>query len=381
MSDSSTMELAMGDETTRELTRIWQELLGLETVSADQNYFDLGGDSSLAVHLFARIEKRFHIKLPLATLFEAPTIEELARVVREHEVESEPVEQVSSVSGWSPLVAIQKQGTRPIFFCMHGAGGNVLIYRELAQHLGADQPFYGLQAQGLDGSRPPLGTIEDMATLYAKEIRRVQPHGPYLIGGYCMGGTLAYEVARQLRESGEAISLLALFDTMNWSNVKLPGFWTKAYHGIERMYFHAANFLRLDGTGKKRFFEEKVEALRNRVPVWRGMLAARFSKGGTAAANSHARVLGDIWRANDQACIAFVPRPFGGVVTDFRPMKQYRMFDLPNVKWERLAQGGEQVVNLPVYPAGMLVEPFVRHLATALRSRMDSVIAAGEAKP
>jgi thioesterase domain-containing protein/acyl carrier protein len=377
------MQLAMGDETTRELTRIWQELLGLDSVNADQNYFDLGGDSSLAVHLFARIEKRFHIKLPLATLFEAPTIEELARVVREHEAESKsepvskPVEDVSSVSGWSPLVAIQKQGTRPIFFCMHGAGGNVLIYRELAQHLGADQPFYGLQAQGLDGSRPPLGTIEEMAALYAKEIRRVQPHGPYLIGGYCMGGTLAYEVARQLRESGEAISLLALFDTMDWSNVKLPGFWTKAYHGIERMYFHAANFFRLDGAGKKKFFGEKVEALRNRLPVWKGMLAARFSSG-DAATNSHARVLGDIWRANDKAITVYVPRPFSGVVTDFRPMKQYRMFDLPNVKWERLAQGGEQVVNLPVYPAGMLVEPFVGHLATALRSKIDSVITAGQ---
>jgi phthiocerol/phenolphthiocerol synthesis type-I polyketide synthase E len=374
MSDSSTMQLAMGDETTRELTRIWQELLGLETVSADQNYFDLGGDSSLAVHLFARIEKKFHIKLPLATLFEAPTIEELARVVREHEVES--AEDAGSVGGWSPLVAIQKQGTRPAFFCMHGAGGNVLIYRELARHLGADQPFYGLQAQGLDGSRAPLGTIEEMATLYAKEIRRVQAHGPYLIGGYCMGGTLAYEVARQLRESGEEISLLALFDTMDWSNVKLPSFRTKVYHEMERMYFHAANFFRLDGSGKKKFFAEKVEALRNRLPVWKGMLAAKFSR--SDATNSSARVLGDIWKANDQACIVYAPRPFAGVVTDFRPMKQYRMFDLPNVKWERLAQGGEQVVNLPVYPAGMLVEPFVRHLATALRNRIDSVVAREE---
>jgi hypothetical protein len=143
------------------------------------------------------------------------------------------------------------------------------------------------------------------------------------------------------------------------------------------MYFHAANFFRLDGAGKKKFFEEKLEALRNRLPVWKGMLAAKFAKGDTAT-TSHARVLGDIWRANDKACIAYVPRAFPGVVTDFRPLRQYRMFDLPNVKWGKLAQGGEQVVNLPVYPAGMLVEPFVRHLATALRSKIDSVIAAGQ---
>src|SRR5271165_5886106 len=128
----------------------------MESVGADQNYFDLGGDSSLAVQLFARIEKTFHVKLPLATLFEAPTIEELARILQQEARAVEP-------SGWRPLVAIQPSGTRPALFCMHGAGGNVLIYRDLSRYLGAEQPFYGLQAQGLDGSCAPLTTIEEMA--------------------------------------------------------------------------------------------------------------------------------------------------------------------------------------------------------------------------
>src|ERR1700730_8502312 len=110
MSDPTAAHIGASDQTTRELVRIWQELLGIETVGIDQNYFDLGGDSSLAVHLFARIEKQFKIKLPLATLFEAPTIDELARVLR---VEST----ISATSGWSPLVAIQPNGTRPVFFC------------------------------------------------------------------------------------------------------------------------------------------------------------------------------------------------------------------------------------------------------------------------
>src|ERR1700683_3827559 len=129
---------ASEDDTTRQLTRIWQEVLGVGSIGLDQNYFDLGGDSSLAVHLFAQIERVFNVKLPLATLFEAPTIEELAKILR---LEASP-------SGWSPLVAIQPAGSRPIFFCMHGAGGNILIYRDLARRLGTDQPFYGLQALG-----------------------------------------------------------------------------------------------------------------------------------------------------------------------------------------------------------------------------------------
>jgi phthiocerol/phenolphthiocerol synthesis type-I polyketide synthase E len=365
MSEVSTVQITPGDETTRELARIWQELLGLESIGVDQNYFDLGGDSSLAVHLFVRIEKIFKVKLPLATLFEAPTIEELAKILRE---------ETTASSGWSPLVAIQPNGSRPPFFCMHGAGGNVLIYRELSQHLGPDQPFYGLQAPGLDGSCPPLATIEEMATLYAKEIRKFQVHGPYLIGGYCMGGTLAYEVARRLQASGEEISLLALFDTMDWSKVRLRSAWGRAYHEIERLYYHAANFFQLDAVGRREFFGEKVEALRNRLPVWKGMLFAKFVKGETATA-SQSRALGQIWKANDRACIVYVPQPYPGVVTDFRPMKQYRMFDLPNAKWERLAQRGQQVVDLPVYPAGMLVEPFVRHLAVGLRKAIDNVIA------
>src|SRR2546429_7599070 len=118
-----------GDDTTAQLTRIWQELLGVEPIGIDQNYFDLGGDSILAVQLFAQIEKVFQIKLPVATLFEAPTIEALAQILQRE----------APASGWSPLVAIQPNGSRPPFFCFHGAGGNVLIYRELARYLGPDQ--------------------------------------------------------------------------------------------------------------------------------------------------------------------------------------------------------------------------------------------------
>jgi thioesterase domain-containing protein len=214
-----------------------------------------------------------------------------------------------------------------------------------------------------------------MAGLYAKEIRRAQAHGPYYLGGYCMGGTLAYEVARQLKSEGEEIALLALFDTMDWSKVKLPGPGGKLYHQGERIVFHVANFFRLDGEGKRKFFSEKVEALRNRLPVWRGMLMAEFGSGA-----AQERVLGAIWQANDKACLVYTPQPFAGELADFRPMKQYRMFDLPGGKWERLAQGGARVVELPVYPAGMLVEPFVKHLATALRTAIDGAMANAPAR-
>src|SRR5262245_39652927 len=190
------------DSIEAKVRAIWQQILGLESIEPGSNYFDLGGDSSLAVQMFARIEEVFGVKLPLATLYDAPTVEELAGILR-GETES---------SGWSPLVSIQPKGTRPPFFCFHGAGGTVLTYRELSQHLGDDQPFFGLQSPGLDGSCAPLTSIKEMAALYVKEIRRKQPHGPYFLGGYCMGGTVAYETAQQIQAQGERVALLAMFD-------------------------------------------------------------------------------------------------------------------------------------------------------------------------
>jgi thioesterase domain-containing protein/acyl carrier protein len=354
------------DDIAPQLLRIWQQVLGLESIAVDQNYFDLGGDSSLAVQMFSRIEEVFRIKLPLATLYDAPTVEELARVVR-GEV---------ATTGWSSLVAIQPNGTRPPFFCFHGAGGNVLNYRGLSKHLGDDQPFYGLQSQGLDGSCPPLTKVEDMAALYSKEMRKVQPHGPYLLGGYCGGGTVAFEVAQQLRADGEPVALLALFDTTNWSKIPLT-MWSKAAYTSQRLVFHVAAFLSLDFEGKARFFREKMEALRSRIPVWQGMLLAKLNNHPDSSASA-SRVLGRIWQTNDLACWTYVPKPYSGKITDFRPVKQYRIFSKPGMKWDQLAQGGQEVIVLPVYPAGMLLEPFVEHLAVALRKSIDAAVRSSE---
>ncbi|MGO9123992.1 MAG: thioesterase domain-containing protein [Terriglobales bacterium] len=368
MTQSTTASLAAtGNDTERHLARIWQELLRLDSVGVDQNYFDLGGDSSLAVQMFAEIEKMLGVKLPLATLYDAPTIEELARIVR-GEVAG---------TGWSPLVKIQPVGSRPPFFCMHGAGGTVLIYRELSRHLGADQPFYGLQSQGLEGSCPPLTKIDEMATLYATEIRKVQPRGPYFIGGYCMGGTVAFEVAQQLQAAGETVALLALFDTINWHKVPLT-LWSRTSHATQRLFFHAANFFSLDAGGKAKFVREEFDILRNRIPVWRGTLLTKFDKR-SRDRRSDFLVLGRIWRANDFATWNYVPKPYPGVVTDIRPKTQYRVFSKPGLKWDRLAGGGVEVVVLPVYPAGMLVEPFVAHLAVALRRSIDAAMLRREA--
>ncbi|MGB2665894.1 MAG: alpha/beta fold hydrolase [Candidatus Acidiferrum sp.] len=353
--------LAAENDATHKLTRIWEDLLSVRPIEPDQNYFDLGGDSLLAVQMFGEIDKVFQVKIPVATLFEAPTIAELVQILNRE----------APSSRWSSLVTIQPKGARPPLFCMHGAGGNVLIYRELSKRLGDDQPFYGLQSQGLDGDCEPPTRIEDMATDYVREICRIQPTGPYYLAGYCLGGTIAYEVAQQLRAAGKTVALLALFDTLNWCKVPPLTLAKKASVAVERVIFHSLNYLRLDRRGKREFLREKIQVLRNRIPVWRGTLQSRMA-GTSDGTGAQSVVLGKIWAANDQAAIDYIPKPFPGVVTDFRPLKQYSIYQRSDLKWEELAKGGQHIVPLPVYPAGMMVEPFVGVLAEALKKSIDS---------
>ncbi len=348
------------DDTERQLTKIWEELLGVRPIGPDQNYFELGGSSLLAVRLFTQIEKNFNVKIPLSTLLEAQTIADLARVLRRK----------GEVFNWSPLVELQRGSSRPPFFCVHGAGGNVLIYRDLARHLGSDQPVYGLQAQGLDGEHTVLTRIEDMASLYVSEVQRVQPHGPYFLGGYCMGGTIALEMAQQLKDRGEDVALLALLDTMNWSQVRADSIVSEARHQGQRLVCHVGNFLLLNFNGKITFLHEKLKVLRSRSKVWLGMLLRRFTSSNSLP-KSDFRLFAQLWEANDKAILSYVPRPYPGVITDFRPMKQYTRYAGPELKWDRLALTGQEVVTLPVYPTGMLLVPFVQHLADQLRRCLD----------
>jgi amino acid adenylation domain-containing protein len=199
-----TAYVAPRDTFELELVRLWEETLGVQPIGVQDSFFTLGGHSLLAVRLVARMSRRLGRALPLLELFQNPTIESLARRLRTDSAEG---------TGSSPIVALQATGRRRPFFCVHPGGGTVLTYVALSRHLGTDRPFYGLQAQELEeGTVPDSQTVETMAAGYVAAVREVQPAGPYLLGGWSLGGVVAYEMARQLREAGEEIELLALID-------------------------------------------------------------------------------------------------------------------------------------------------------------------------
>lgn len=242
--------VAPRDNLELKLAKIWERALGIRPISIDDNFFDLGGHSLLAVRLFAQIEKLFGRNLPLATLFQAPTVRQLAQVLREE----------GGPAPWSSLVPIQPNGSKQPFFCIHAAGGNVLEYRDLARLLGPDQPFYGLQARGLNGEDEPHTSIKDMAAHYLKEIREVQPEGPYLIGGRSSGGTIAFEMACQLAEVGERVALLALLDTYPAGYFKLlPGSRDgRASRNARRIQSHLSNLRQLGIDEQVKYLMEKL---------------------------------------------------------------------------------------------------------------------------
>lgn len=200
---------------TDEVTAIWQEYLGVEQIKKDDNFFDLGGNSLVAVQLFDELKRKMGVRLPLSALFEAPTIEQISKLI-ETELKEPEVAEVKKTQAKkkhsSVLVKIQDEGTERPFFCIHGHFGNVLFLSELGKLLGKIRPFYGVQSVGLSGEENPLTSIEEMADRIIKEMKEVQPQGPYSFGGYCYGTLVSREIAKKLDDMGESYDPIVMID-------------------------------------------------------------------------------------------------------------------------------------------------------------------------
>lgn len=196
------------DEIEKTLFKMWKSVLGQSYIRKDDNFFDIGGDSLMAVQLFSKISLEFSIDLPLSALIEASDFKALVEMIRARINGTELAFKQSKT-----IVEIKKTGTESPLFCFHAVGGNVLNYVNLLSATGKNRPVLAFQSLGLDGVSRPLTTIEDMAATYIKEMRMVQPQGPYLLAGGSMGGTIAFEVACQLRKENAEVEKLVMFDT------------------------------------------------------------------------------------------------------------------------------------------------------------------------
>lgn len=213
---------APANDIEEKLASIWQDLLGVDQIGVEDNFFDLGGHSLIAVRLFAQVRKAYQVDFPISILFEAPTIRKCAEMIAARGValsssadDSKAAVPAKSARRFTHLVPMHagEAGPKTPFFLVAGMFGNVLNLRHLAHLLGADRPFYGLQARGLYGDSDPHTSLVEAATDYIAEIRAVQPQGPYMVGGFSGGGITAYEIAQQLTAMGEELSVLVMLDT------------------------------------------------------------------------------------------------------------------------------------------------------------------------
>jgi acyl transferase domain-containing protein/thioesterase domain-containing protein/acyl carrier protein len=365
-----------GEIETR-LAGFWQDLLGVSNVGAEDSFFDLGGHSLIAVRLFAMVKKAFRVDFPISVLFEAPTIRKCAALI---EAQIGPV---SADAGDGPkqperrfthLVPMHDGdgGARQPFFLIAGMFGNVLNLRHLAHLLGADRPFYGLQARGLYGGADPHDTIEEAARDYIAEMRQVQPHGPYMVGGFSGGGITAYEIAHQLETMGETVSLVVMLDT------PLPQ--RRALSRKDRLIiqWHQA---------REKGPLYPLIWVRNRI-AWE--IAKRRQKAETEA--EHGFHNAEIEAAFYRAIGSYQVRPWDGRVVLFRPPLQgkwqvsggalvnsERTYVTSDNDWGLMVPGVE-VQEVPGDHDSMVLEPNVRVLAALMREAIEGAEAVSAGK-
>ncbi len=368
--DAARNYVAPRDQLETQLVEIWETVLVTKPIGINDRFFDLGGHSLLAVRLASVIEKSLKCRLPVAALFQAPSIAELAALMRARGEPAPPA-----------LVPLQVKGSRPPLFLAHAmGGGNLWGYANIARALGDEQPVYAFKPCEPE-QIASFPTIESMAAHYIHEMRRVQPHGPYRLGGYCFGGNIAYEMACQLEAAGETVSVLALMnawpangghDRIAWSPrtaVKFAvnvGYWTTRWWQWP---------LRT----KVRFFTWKVQTLKKKISGWLGRRKIRSGSEIELLVDLKDVSVGErkLWQAHLQALNSFHPRPYGGTITLLRTPGYpfYSSFDYAH-GWRALAGERVEVRFVPGMHETIMIDPFVTTLARELKSRLSAQPAA-----
>ena len=312
----------------------------------------------------ARIQQCFGKELPLSTLFEGATVEHLACILRQ---QAGPIP-------WSPLVAIQPGGSNPAFFCVHPGGGNVLCYVDLAHHLGPEQPFYAFQSRGLSGEQPVCARIEEMASIYIEAMRTVRPEGPYLLGGWSVGGVVAFEMARQLEARGQQVALLALIDARAPDRQEglieeddvtvMASFGQHLGLQPERINISFDRFLSLSLDERLAYVIEEAKNA--------DLMPADITL-------SQARRLFEVFKANVTAVSNYSPEMASCRIALMKACE--RISDVAQeltMGWDGLTENGVEVVEVPGNHFTMISEPHVRSLAERLKSCINDAIMSGQ---
>ncbi len=344
------------DSLEQQLTLLWRETLGVDTLGPHDDFFDFGGHSLLALRLLVKVEGQFGQRLPLPALLAAPTIAQMAQLLRSKAAVVKP----SDV-----LVPLHAHGAKPPLFCIHHIDGNVVCYRDMALLLGADQPVYGLQAPALAGDTAPFVRVEDMAARFVHEIEVACPHGPLSVCGFSFGGVVALEVARRLRDGGRDVRLLALLDTY-------------APRAFQEELIEKPALQRLPG----HLHHLKQLGAREKMQYITGRTREGLARAGSPPAPSLPdatdqgflpQTMRAIQIASLQAQNAYAPRPYAGRALLLRAteLSVFENFE-PTLWWGETFTQGLDIVDVPGAHLEILRPPHVPILAQCLQAALDA---------
>jgi thioesterase domain-containing protein/acyl carrier protein len=346
----------------QKLARVWESTFDARPIGIHDNFFGLGGHSLTAVKLIAAIEKETGRKLRLSTIFQQPTIARLARAMQEGQ----------AAINASSIVEIQPLGSKPPLFLVHGVGGGMFWgYNNLARRLGEEQPVYGFKSRGMDGLEE-FTRIEDIAFKYIADLRAFQPEGPYRLGGYCFGGNVAYEMARQLRAQGQEISLLLLINCWpnNSSYTQLS--WTPAFFGKFAWNFciRLAHQIRCGAKQPRDYFKWRAAwAVKRLRSLFTENVSGRLSVDDIIDLSERPENERKLWRTHVQAWLQFQPQPYEGRVVLFRTRGHPLVCSFDNqMGWGRFARGGVEVKICRGDHESILEEQNVGHTARELKA-------------
>lgn len=351
------------------LAGIWRDLLGLPAIGIDENFFHIGGHSLMAIRLFARIRETFGTELPFGLLLQQPTIRELAETIDRH------ARTAGAPPTQSALTPLRTTGSRPPLFFTHGVGGEVWTFRSVTEHLGNDQPVYGLQP--VAHAQPTL-TVEEVAAQYIQEILAVAPEGPYLLAGHCAGAALAFEMARQLQAAGKDVGLVAVIDY--WF------FDTSDRSPLARVAAFVENLPRWVADDLSQVTTATILGrIRSKVRLAWARLRRLFSRTDQGPVDIRDQL--GMWRFPDYQVAAleqtfemfkaYRPSSYDGDVLLIRartlplfPVRQAA----PDLGWKRVVRGDLTVKLVRGSHETLLQEPLVSGVAAALRAAIDAVI-------
>jgi amino acid adenylation domain-containing protein len=324
--------VAPRNELEATMARLWERVLGKRPISVRDNFFEIGGHSLAAARLTGLMEKEFGKKLILTDLLQAPTVEKLVAFVG--------LESPSTAR--SSVIALQPLGSKPAFFFVHGMGGTVLRFRDLARHMAPDQPFFGIQAPGLDGAQPCLHSVEEMAEVYLEDLRSAQPEGPYYLGGYSLGGYVAMEMAHRLLAQGEEVRALVLLDTYAGGSQSL----------LDR-------FLALSRAQQMAYMKRRARLYRKN---FRRRIEFLFLPSAVKEVRRACAAAGDRYQI----------KPYPEKILLFRAgEKGLRGLEEAGQGWEKYAIGGLEIHELNGDHGNILNEPNVQFLAAELRQCLE----------